>query len=93
MPGSLVQVNEILTIDPAEIVAADEPGHVYLVCYKALQATNDPRAKHVLQQGYEMVQELATKISDEGLRRSFLENVPYNRDLIAAWIILSDSGV
>jgi hypothetical protein len=50
-----------------------------------LDAAGDPRAREVLEKGYAELQERAEKITDEALRRSFLENVPWNRELVKLW--------
>jgi len=38
-----------------------------------------------LQRAYERVMLVASKIQDEGLRQSWLENVPDNREIVAEW--------
>ncbi len=88
VPHALELVQEILSyidINPGEIGAADEPCRVYLTCYQALKVANAPHSHEILHKGYDFLQASAVKISDESMRRTFLENVPYNRDLIAAW--------
>jgi hypothetical protein len=50
-----------------------------------LDAAGDSRAREVLEKGYAELQERANKITDEALRRSFLENVPWNRNLVKLW--------
>ena len=62
-----------------------EPFRIYLTCYQVLQAVDDPRAEEILETAYEMLQERAAKIEDESLQRSFLENVPINREIIAEY--------
>jgi hypothetical protein len=69
-----------LTIDNTE-----EPFRVELICYQVLLALGDPRAPGVLAAAHQRVQERAAKISDVRLQRSFLENVPYHRAIVAAW--------
>jgi hypothetical protein len=32
-----------------------------------------------------LLQERAAKIEDQDLRRSYLENVPFHREIVAAW--------
>jgi tetratricopeptide (TPR) repeat protein len=71
-------------IDPW-IESAVEPIWVYLACYRVLRANADPRAEQVLERGHHLLQETALKIDDEALRRSYLENVPANRELRAVW--------
>jgi predicted ATPase/class 3 adenylate cyclase len=61
------------------------PTKCYLVCLKVLQAADDPRARGVLERGYAELQERAAKITDEDLRHSFLENVPWRRELVKLW--------
>jgi tetratricopeptide (TPR) repeat protein len=61
------------------------PRLVQLSCFQALRAAGDPRAAGVLARAYEGLQERAATISDASLRRSLLDNVPENRDIVAAW--------
>lgn len=57
----------------------------YLVRYRILRASGDSRARQVLDEGYRLLQERANEIDDQALRRSYLENVTVNREIIAAW--------
>jgi len=57
----------------------------HLVCYRVLRANGDPRADAILEQAYRMLEQRAAQIDDEVLRRSYLENVPAHRELIAAF--------
>jgi hypothetical protein len=45
--------------------------------------TGDPRAGGFLQQTYDSLMAYADRIGDEGMRRSFLENVPWHREVVA----------
>jgi predicted ATPase/DNA-binding SARP family transcriptional activator len=56
---------------------------VYLACYQSLQALQDPHAPQILSTAYHWLQEQAGAIEDEALRRSFLENIPAHRDILA----------
>ena len=67
---------------PAE---SDEPQWVYQVCYQVLRANHDPRQKSLLQHAYNRLQEQANRIPDEETRRAFLENVPYQAAIVAAY--------
>jgi hypothetical protein len=60
-----------------------EPFRIYLTCVRVLQAHGDVRAAAVRRTAHSLLQERAAGIEDERLRRSFLENVPAHRDLIA----------
>ena len=80
---ALAQVEEILThIENNTLVGADEPLRVHLTCYHVLEANQDPRAKPVLEVAYRLLHERADRIVDEELRRSFLENVPFHREIV-----------
>jgi hypothetical protein len=48
---------------------------------------HDPRAQDILRAAYHLLQEWAARISDEEMRRSFLENVAAHREIIEAWEI------
>jgi tetratricopeptide (TPR) repeat protein len=63
----------------------EESLRVELICYQVLHALDDPRAAAMLESAYQRLQERAAKIPDPEMRRSFLENVPHQRDLVAAW--------
>jgi len=63
----------------------DEPLRVYLTCYQVLKALNDPRAHSMLETAYRQMMARAGNIQEETLRVSFLENIPYHRDILAAW--------
>ena len=56
-----------------------------LGCYVGLRACGDARADEVLAEAHRLLQERAAWIDDPALRRSYLENVPENRAIAAAW--------
>ncbi|MFN2186944.1 MAG: tetratricopeptide repeat protein, partial [Anaerolineae bacterium] len=64
---------------------AVSPFQVYLTCYRVLVTNQDPRAQGLLDTAHELLQEQAAKITDEKLRRSFLENVAAHRELAQAF--------
>jgi hypothetical protein len=51
------------------------PFYAYLICYRVLEASGDVRAASLLQRAEQRLQECAEHITDDALRRSFLENV------------------
>ena len=57
----------------------------FLICIEILQSTGDPRASEVLELAYVRLQDIANKINDETMRNSYLENVPWNRELVRLW--------
>ncbi|HJZ49889.1 MAG TPA: tetratricopeptide repeat protein, partial [Roseiflexaceae bacterium] len=65
---------------------AYEPLHPELTCYQALRTNGDPRARAMLESAYQRLQEQAAKLLDEPTRRMFLENRPYHREILAAWV-------
>ncbi|MFC2030087.1 tetratricopeptide repeat protein, partial [Chloroflexota bacterium] len=58
------------------------PFQVYLICYRVLEASGDSHAREILVTAHDQLQERAARITDPGLRRSFLENVAAHRDLV-----------
>jgi len=87
LAGALAHVEAILEYlaDYPGLRCAYEPLRVYLICYQVLDANADPRAQSVLSTAYDMLQERVANIADEEMRRSCLENVPYNREIVAEW--------
>ncbi len=69
-----------------------DPMHMYLTCYRVLSAVDDSRAEEVLHTAHGLLQAWADKIEDEDLRRSFLENVPANREIVAVYTRGHSSG-
>lgn len=63
---------------------AEEPLRVYLTCFQVLEAAADVRARAVLETAYRQLQEQAGKLSDPEVRRRFLEEVSYHREIMAA---------
>ena len=94
LAGALAQAEAILAYleEGGSLHDAEEPLGVELVCYRVLQASDDSRAVAVLAAAYGRLQERAARITDETVRRSFLENVPYHRELVAAWAALHAAG-
>jgi tetratricopeptide (TPR) repeat protein len=77
-----VHVDEIL--EHLKIHSLDgtyEPFRVYWTCYRVLEANDDPRAGEILRAAYHLLQDRAARIDDEHLRRSFLKEVPWHREL------------
>ncbi len=64
-------------------VAKDELILVYLTCYRCLAACHDPASHAALQAGLAVLEETAANIHEDALRESFLQAVPYNRELLA----------
>jgi tetratricopeptide (TPR) repeat protein len=85
-------VAEILAyLDGGGVLSTDNwPSWVYLTCYQVLRAARDPIAFEILAMAHSMMQEQAARTPDEATRRSFLENVAENRELVAEWEALGN---
>ncbi len=80
------QAEEILRIQKARgFGGANEPARIYLTCYRALDASHDPRAAGVLRTAYELLMAQKANIRDADLERSFLEVVAAHREIVAAY--------
>jgi tetratricopeptide (TPR) repeat protein len=77
--GLAVEILDYL--ETQSLAGVIEPFQVYLSCYRALQANQDPRAGEVLARAHDLLQEQAAKIKHERLQRSFLENVAAHQEL------------
>jgi hypothetical protein len=78
-----VHVNKILEHLRAHTLDGTyEPFRVYWTCYRVLKVHDDARAAEVLRTACRLLQERAAGIEDDGLRRSFLEEVPAHWKLI-----------
>jgi predicted ATPase len=80
-------VEEVLTELDARPMpeGTTEPFRTHLSAYRALSASDDPRGQQVLHRAHHLLCERAAQIEDEELRRSFLENVPAHREIVAEY--------
>jgi tetratricopeptide (TPR) repeat protein len=58
---------------------------VLFTCQQVLAHAGDSRAVELLESVHAELQTRAATISDDSLRRSFLDNVPLHREIVAAW--------
>ncbi len=64
------------------VAGLEYPSEIYLTCIRVLEACGErKRALALLSEAHALLMQRADKISDEALRRSFLENVPAHREL------------
>ena len=85
-PQALRLVEPILTfIESSGTLDRFESLLIYLTCIHVLQANEDLRSEQLLQTAYELVQGQANKINDPDERRSFLENVEANHEIMRLW--------
>jgi len=78
-PAALSDILDEMAPDDAADVLGELPVD------QALHAANDSRAYIVLDRAHARLQERASRITDAAMRRSFLEHVPYHREIVAAW--------
>jgi adenylate cyclase len=57
----------------------------YLTCCQVLAASRDPRTASVLERAYRRLIAEAALVPDETSRRSYLENVPWHRQILALY--------
>ena len=82
-PAALAYAEEVLAwVDAHGTAGLELPGLAYLICYQALYAAGDGRAEAILQKGRDYVLQSA-RSADDAQRRMFLEQVPWNRDLLS----------
>jgi DNA-binding SARP family transcriptional activator len=81
---AMADVEQLLAGGPDPLVnqAADPPS-LYLICYTVMEAAGELWAGQMLVRGCRLLREHAALIPDPGLRRSFLEDTPRHRDLLA----------
>jgi diguanylate cyclase (GGDEF)-like protein len=80
---ALDYVNVILNyVQKNSLDGNDEPFRVWLTCSQVLEANQDQRTQEVTERAYDLLNERASQIQDEELRRSFLENVSAHRELV-----------
>lgn len=83
--GARVTVEELLErVAHVRCDALVSPAEIGLVCYRVLTADGDPRAQAVLEQAHTVLIEQAGWIDKPHLRRTFLEDVPAHRAILAA---------
>jgi class 3 adenylate cyclase/tetratricopeptide (TPR) repeat protein len=70
----------------------EAPEQIFLDCYQVLAAVQDPRAGDLLKRAYHFIQEVSSKIESTSMRSSYLERVPANRAILAAWTEAGATG-
>ena len=84
------RVRDVVTwLDTHGTAGIELPLLVYRQCYVILRAAGLPQeAEQALRAAHTVLHELAQGIVDESLRDSFLNDVPYNKQIVAMWSIL-----
>jgi class 3 adenylate cyclase/predicted ATPase len=79
-------VEEILPIFQKEDPSGfEQPILIQLTCFKVLKAKQDSRAEKVLEQSYQLLQEIASRFKNPLEQQAYLEDIPANRALLTAW--------
>jgi tetratricopeptide (TPR) repeat protein len=83
LPQAMALVEEMLP-DLERVMQSDldQPLLVPWTCYQVLRAAGDPRAPLVLENAYRLLQTAANRLQDEAMRQSYLENVPWHREML-----------
>ena len=58
---------------------------IELTCHQVLASAGDPRADEWLVRAHGALMAQAEALSDAGLRQGFLQNIPWHREIVAAW--------
>jgi predicted ATPase len=84
---ALLYVQEALSgVEAYGAMGIDDLGDVYLTCVRVLKKCGHPvQASDVLRQARSDIMEVATKIGDDAVRRSFLNNVVEHAELKLLW--------
>jgi len=81
--NSLEKALHLFDTEQVSYVIGQTPEHIYFLASRVYRANNHPEeADDYLHQAYERVMLVAGKIQDDDLRRSYLENVPDNRQIL-----------
>ena len=86
MPTALELVERLLVASTSpEGIECAYARLVLFTCQQVLAHAGDSRAVELLESVHAELQTRAATISDDSLRRSFLDNVPLHREIVAAW--------
>ena len=81
--GCAEKIYDHITTRPLEDV--HEPARIFLTCYHIMKASGDARSSVILEQALRWLNDKASAIQDESLKRLFLEGVSANHTLLAEW--------
>ena len=63
-----------------------------LTCIQILTAGKDPLASALLTEAYTFLQDRAARIENEPMRQAYLENFPWNQEIIRLWQAANHQG-
>ena len=81
---ALSYVEEALIVLEHKPIADLDPMYLrsFLIAYKVLDANNNSRAPEMLERAYSLLMKEKNKISDNDYRTSFMERIPWNREIV-----------
>lgn len=83
---AVIYVEKILDyLKEHNLDGTDEPMRIYLTCYQVLDAVDDPRADELITQAQSILMARADRITDDVMRKSYLENVEANKEILQAY--------
>jgi len=83
--GSAVREADILLASLERGDCGSEALMIQIVCYRIFCSIDEGRAMSLLESAHSTLQATGAAIRDPALRKSFLENIPEHRDIVAAW--------
>jgi hypothetical protein len=67
-----------------QLKGVEDPFQVYLICYQVLQVGNDERGAAILDFAANLLHEQAVLVNEANYKQTYLEDVPANRQILAA---------
>ena len=72
-------------LNPSDLHSVNEPMRIYLICFKVFDALGDVRADKVLEAAYKTLHQHAASLTVDSAKQTFLNRVPFNREICTAW--------
>ena len=82
---SLLALGAKTSADDDPLRGAETPRLIEWTCHRVLRSANDPRAAEWLVRAHAALQAQEAAISDAELRTGFIDNIPFHREIAAAW--------
>ncbi len=67
------------------LASTEDPQYPHLACHRIWAASGDPRARAAIDTAHAELQVLVARVAQDDLRASILNNIPLNREIVAAW--------
>ena len=87
VPEARAYVDEIMKYlaEGGSLNGTWEPLRIYLTCFQVLERVGAARSEQILGEAIDILQQRAKQIPNEVDRHRYLEDIPWHRDLVAAW--------